>query len=214
MNSSPTASHKTRATKSTNQGLMGSLIDALQALPSVGIKTAQRLAYHLLQHDRVAAENLADALAHALSGLGHCERCYAFTEDEMCAVCLSPLRDASLLCVVEMPTDLLMVEQTRCYQGLYFVLMSRLSPLDGLGASSLPLEKLLARAGDGVVEEVILSTNYTTEGEATAYFIAEALRTKGVKVSRLARGLSVGGELEYTDASTLAQALLERKRLA
>ncbi|WP_332673781.1 recombination mediator RecR [Aromatoleum sp.] len=189
------------------------LIEALRGLPGVGPKSAQRMAYHLLQRDQRGAGRLARALGNALAVLRHCERCNTFTETEICQRCANPQRDASLLCVVEMPADLAMMEQTHAYSGMYYVLMGRLSPLDGIGPRELGLEKLLARAVDGVVEEVILATNFTNEGEATAHMIAELLAARGVRVSRLSRGVPVGGELEHTDTGTIAQALIERRRL-
>lgn len=195
----------------TSPDALQHLIDTLRCLPGVGPKSAQRMAFHLLQRDRVGAEQLAQALAGALQRVQHCERCNTFTEQPVCDLCLSPKRDPRLLCVVENPSDLLVMEQTRVYNGLYFVLIGRLSPLDGIGVRDVPLERLAARAGDGVVEEVILATNYTTEGEATAHFIRELLAPRGIKVSRIARGLPVGGELEYSDPGTLAQALVERR---
>ena len=191
-----------------------SLIEALRCLPGVGPKSAQRMAYHLLQHNRAGAQRLADALHLALAALRHCQRCNTFTEAEICARCLSPRRDTSLLCVVETPVDLNMLEQTHAYSGLYYVLMGRVSPLDGIGAGELHLERLLTRACDGVVREVIIATNFTNEGEATAHYLSEMLRSRGVGVSRIARGVPVGGELEYVDAGTLAQALRERRPLA
>ena len=187
------------------------LIEALRCLPGVGPKSAQRMAYHLLQHDPRGAERLSAALGQALTALRHCNRCNTFTEDEICARCASPKRDASQLCVVEMPADLNMMEQTQAYNGLYYVLLGRLSPLDGVGPKELRLERLLARIGDGLVREVILATNFTNEGEATAHYLAELLHVRGIKVSRIARGVPVGGELEYTDAGTIAQALIERR---
>lgn len=187
------------------------LVEALRVLPGVGPKSAQRMAFHLLQREQVGALRLADAITHALQALKHCSLCNTFTETDPCSLCSDPERDGSLLCVVEMPADLLMVEQALCYSGLYFVLMGRLSPLDGVGPREINLERLLQRATDGMVREVILSTNYTVEGEATAHYIAEMLKARGLKVSRIARGLPVGGELEHIDAGTLAQALLERK---
>jgi recombination protein RecR len=189
------------------------LIEALRVLPGVGPKSAQRMAYHLLQRDQRGAQRLAQVLGHALEVLRHCERCNTFTEDAVCQRCANPQRDASLLCVVEMPADLAMVEQTHAYNGLYYVLMGRLSPLDGIGPRELRLDKLLARATDNAVREVILATNFTNEGEATAHVIAEALAARGIKVSRLSRGVPVGGELEHTDAGTIAQALVERRAL-
>jgi len=187
------------------------LIQALRCLPGVGPKSAQRMAYHLLQRDPKGAERLARGLEDALGRIRHCARCNTFTENEMCAVCSSPRRDASLLCVVESPGDLLMMEQTQSYAGLYFVLMGRLSPLDGIGPREIHLDRLAKRATDGVVKEVILATNFTVEGEATAHYISELLAGKGLTVSRIARGLPVGGELEHVDSGTLAQAVLERR---
>jgi len=189
------------------------LIDALRCLPGVGPKSAQRMAYHLLQRDQRGAGRLARAMGHALEVLRHCERCNTFTEDAVCQRCASPRRDASLLCVVEMPADLAMIEQTQSYNGLYYVLMGRLSPLDGVGPRELKLDKLLARAGDGSVREVILATNFTNEGEATAHTLASLLSARGLSVSRLSRGVPVGGELEHTDIGTIAQALVERRGL-
>ena len=190
------------------------LARALRCLPGVGPKAAQRMALHLLQHDREGAVRLAHALEHASHAVRHCERCNTFTEDTICALCRSGKRDAGELCVVETPADLLMVEQTQAYRGLYFVLMGRLSPLDGIGPKEIRLDRLLKRATDGVVREVILATNFTNEGEATAHYIGEMLRARGLAVSRLARGVPVGGELEYVDAGTLAQALRERRQLS
>ncbi len=187
------------------------LVEALRALPGVGPRSAQRMAYHLLQHDRPGADQLARALADALSRVRHCSSCNNFTEDEICALCRSPRRDRSLLCVVETPADLAMVEQTATYSGMYFVLMGRLSPLDGVGPRDIGLERLLARAGESELVEVVLATNFTNEGEATAHYIAEMLRSRDVRVSRIARGVPLGGELEYVDAGTLSQALLDRR---
>jgi recombination protein RecR len=187
------------------------LIQALRCLPGVGPKSAQRMAYHLLQRDTKGAERLAGALGDALGRIRHCARCNTFTEAEVCALCASTRRDGSLLCVVESPGDLLMMEQSQSYAGLYFVLMGRLSPLDGIGPREIHLDRLVRRAADGVVAEVILATNFTVEGEATAHYIAELLAGKGLKVSRIARGLPVGGELEHVDSGTLAQAVLERR---
>ena len=187
------------------------MIAALRCLPGIGPKSAQRLAYHLLQRDRSGAQRLGEVVLHALQAVRHCQRCNTFTEGELCERCASPRRDPSLLCVVETPVDMNMMEQTLSYQGLYYVLMGRISPLDGIGARELGLERLLARALDGVVKEVILATNYTNEGEATAHYIAAMLRPRGIGVTRIARGVPVGGELEYVDAGTLAQALRERR---
>ena len=187
------------------------LIEALRTLPGVGPRSAQRMAYYLLQHERPGAETLARALADALATVRHCSQCNNFTEEEVCALCRSPRRDRSLLCVVETPGDLAMVEQTSTYSGMYFVLMGRLSPLDGVGPRDIGLERLLARVDVGEVQEVILATNFTNEGEATAHYIAEMLRARQVRVSRIARGVPLGGELEYVDVGTLSQALLDRR---
>lgn len=189
------------------------LIEALRCLPGVGPKSAQRMAYHLLQRDQRGAGRLASALQKALAVLRHCERCNTFTESQLCQRCASGQRDASLLCVVEMPADLAMIEQTHAYNGLYYVLMGRISPLDGIGPRELKLDKLLARATDGVVREVILATNFTNEGEATAHTISALLSARGIPASRLSRGVPVGGELEHTDSGTIAQALAERRSL-
>ena len=187
------------------------LIDALRCLPSVGPRSAQRMAYHLLQHDQDGAQRLAAALGRALSRIRRCSRCNTFTEEELCGLCASSKRDARLLCVVEMPADLAVMEQTLAYKGLYFVLMGRLSPIDGVGPKDVGLDRLVARACDGVVKEVILATNFTNEGEATAHYIGEMLRSRGLEITRIARGIPVGGELEYVDAGTLAQAYYERR---
>jgi recombination protein RecR len=187
------------------------LIDALRRLPGIGPKSAQRLAYHLMQHDREGADMLGRALTQAVERIHHCASCNTFTEREVCETCLDPEREATLLCVVETPADQLMIEQTLTYQGLYFVLMGRLSPLDGIGPKDLHLDKLIRRATDGIVEEVVLATNFTNEGEATAHYISETLKARGLKVSRLARGVPVGGELEYVDAGTIARAMLDRR---
>lgn len=188
-----------------------SLIDALRCLPGVGPKSAQRMAYHLLQRDQAGARCLAGALSLALERIRHCERCNSFAEEAICALCRSPRRDPTLLCVVETPGDLLMMEQAQCFQGLYFVLMGSLSPLDGVGPREIHLDRLIARATDGAVREAILATNFTVEGEATAHYIGELLRARGLKVTRIARGLPVGGEIEHVDSGTLAQAVLERR---
>jgi len=187
------------------------LIESLRCLPGVGPKSAQRMAYHLLQHDRKGAARLSRAVAGALEHLHHCSRCNNFAEAEICDRCASPKRDASLLCVVEMPVDLNMMEQTHAFKGLYYVLMGRLSPLDGIGPRELAFERLLNRALDGQVREVILATNFTQEGEATAHYLGELLRARGLAVTRLARGVPMGSELEYVDASTIAQAMRDRR---
>lgn len=194
-----------------NPPLLDALTDALRRLPGVGPKSAQRYAYHLLQHDREGASMLGRALTDAVGRIRHCERCNTFTDVPVCELCSSPDRDPTILCVVETPADQLMVEQTLAFDGLYFVLMGRLSPLDGIGPREIHFERLLARACDGVVREVVLATNFTQEGEATAHYIGQMLRARGLKVSRLARGVPIGSELEYVDASTVAQALRERR---
>ena len=191
-----------------------SLVEALRCLPGIGPKSAQRMAYYLMQRDRQGAQQLADALQLALGALRHCQRCNTFTEADICELCQSGKRDPRLLCVVETPVDMNMMEQTHAYSGLYYVLMGRVSPLDGIGPRELQLEQLLTRASDGVVKEVILATNFTNEGEVTAHYLSEMLKSRAIKVSRIARGVPVGGELEYVDSSTLAQAVRERKSLA
>ena len=190
---------------------LDALIQALRRLPGVGIKSAQRIAFHLLQHDRPAAQQLSQALAQACAQVRHCQRCYTFTEGEVCATCMDATRDASRLCVVETPADQAAMERTAAFRGLYFVLMGRLSPLDGVGPRDIGVQKLLERAGDGVVQEVILATSFTAEGEATAHAIAEALGRRGVQATRLARGVPVGSELEYVDLGTIAHALADRR---
>ena len=187
------------------------LVEALRCLPGVGPKSAQRMAYHLLQRDKPGAGQLAIAISEALARVRHCERCNSFTEEAVCDLCGSPRRDPTMLCVVEMPADVAMMEQTQAYGGLYFVLMGRLSPLDGVGPKDIHLDRLLKRAADGVVREVLLATNFTVEGEATAHYVAELLTERNLKVTRIARGLPVGGELEHVDSGTLAQAVIERR---
>ena len=187
------------------------LIEALRRLPGVGVKSAQRMAFHLLQHDREGAQRLAGALQAAVGNLRHCERCHTFTESRVCSTCLDASRDARLLCVVENPADQAALERTGSYRGMYFVLMGRLSPLDGIGPKDIGLQKLFDRALDGSVVEVILATNFTAEGEATAHVIGEALRQRGLTVTRLARGVPAGSELEYVDLGTIAHALVDRR---
>ena len=189
------------------------LMDALRVLPGVGPKSAQRIAYQLLEHDRDGALRLAAALGTAVERVRHCERCNTFSEEPVCEVCASTRRDPALLCVVETPADQLRMEQTQSYAGLYYVLLGRLSPLDGIGPRELHLDQLVRRATDGEVREVILATNFTAEGEATAHYVSETLRARGLTVSRIARGLPVGGELEFVDSGTLAQAFLERRQV-
>lgn len=194
----------------TSPSSLAELIEALRCLPGVGPKSAQRMAYHLLQADRAGAGRLAASLQQALVVVRHCALCNTFSELDICERCASPKRDPSVICVVETPIDMNMMEQTHAFSGLYYVIMGRVSPLDGVGPRELQLERLLARVSDGRVREVILATNYTNEGEATAHYVAEMLRAKGLRVTRIARGVPVGGELEYVDSGTLAQAVRER----
>jgi recombination protein RecR len=188
------------------------LIQSLRCLPGVGPKSAQRMAYHLLQHERIGGQRLASSLSRALTELQHCERCNNFSETLVCHQCTSQDRDASLLCIVETPVDMNMMDQTHAFNGLYYVLMGRLSPLDGIGPRELGLEKLLKRVFLGGVSEVILATNFTNEGEATAHYLSAQIEQRGIPVSRIARGVPVGGELEFVDSGTLAQAVRERRR--
>ncbi len=192
-------------------GALDALVQALRILPGVGIKSAQRMAFHLLQRDRAGAGQLALALQTAASSVRHCERCHTFTEAPVCATCLDPARDHARLCVVETPADQAAMERTGAYAGLYFVLMGRLSPLDGVGPREIGLTQLIERACDGQVQEVILATGFTAEGEATAHAISEALKRRGMHVTRLARGVPVGSELEYVDLGTIAHALVDRR---
>ena len=186
------------------------LIEALRRLPGVGAKSASRMAYHLLQHDRAGAEQLSQALHLAARNVHHCRLCHTFTEAEVCATCLDPARDRSKLCVVETPADQSAIERTLAYRGLYFVLMGKLSPLDGIGPQEIGIDQLLERATEPEVREVILATNFTAEGEATAHVLGELLRARGLRVTRLARGVPVGSELEYVDLGTIAHALHDR----
>ena len=190
---------------------LDALVDALRRLPGVGIKSAQRMAFHLLQHDRDGARRIATSLQAAVASIRHCERCHTFTEATVCSICANPARDVRQLCVVETPADQAALERTGSYRGLYFVLMGRLSPLDGVGPREVGAEQLLARAGDGVTEEVIIATNITAEGEATAPVLSQALKARGVRVTRLARGVPIGSELEYVDLGTIAHALVDRR---
>ncbi|RZL30664.1 MAG: recombination protein RecR [Rubrivivax sp.] len=190
---------------------LDSLIEALKRLPGVGQKSAQRMAYHLLQHDRLAMPRLADALSAAGERIKHCERCHTFSETAICGVCADEQRDAKLLCVVETPADQAALERTGSYRGYYFVLLGRLSPLDGVGTREIGAAELLQRSSEQGVEEVILATSFTAEGEATAHVLAEALKARGIRSTRLARGVPVGSELEYVDLGTIAHALTDRR---
>lgn len=190
---------------------LSALIDALRRLPGVGIKSAQRMAFHLLQHDREGALRLANALTGAVAHVHHCERCHTFSEQALCAVCSDNRRDASKLAVVETPADQAALERSGSYRGYYFVLMGRLSPLDGVGVRDIGVAELLERAADPAVEEVILALGFSAEGEATAHALAQALRSRGKNVTRLARGVPAGSEIEYVDLSTIAHALSDRR---
>ncbi len=187
------------------------LIDALRTLPGVGQKSAQRMAFHLLQHDRAGAERLSRALSQAIQKVGHCSRCHTFSEVAVCATCLDASRDVRQLCVVETPADQAALERSGSYKGHYFVLMGRVSPLDGVGVPQIGLAGLAERARDGLVEEVILATSFTAEGEATAYAAAQVLKAQGLRVTRLSRGVPAGSELEYVDLGTIAYALADRR---
>ena len=190
--------------------LLNRLITALRCLPGVGPKSAQRMALHLLERDRDGGRRLIEALQAALDGIGHCRLCRDLSETDVCALCANPRRDRSLLCVIETPADVLAVEQATGFQGVYFVLMGHLSPLDGIGPAELGLE---ARLDQGEVREVILATNPTVEGEATAYYLAELARERGIRATRIAHGVPLGGELESVDGGTLAHAFAGRRDL-
>ncbi len=198
---------------SAGSPLLLELIDALRCLPGVGAKSAQRMAFHVLERDRDGARRLAARLLDAVDRIGHCSRCRTFSEDPICATCSSSARDAALLCVVESPVDQLAVEQATGYRGLYFVLLGRLSPLDGLGPAELGLEQLAARLREGEVRELIVATNPTVEGEATAHYISQIARAAGVRASRIAHGVPIGGELEFVDRGTLAHAFGTRHEI-
>ena len=189
------------------------LIEALRCLPGIGPKSAQRMTYHLLERDRAGGRRLAEALVEAMDKVGNCARCRTLSETEVCGLCASPSRDAALLCVVESPADVAALEQSTGYRGLYFVLMGHLSPLDGIGPGELGLDLLEARLADGEVRELILATNPTVEGEATAHYIADMARKRGVRATRIAHGVPLGGELEYIDGGTLSHAFAGRQEL-
>lgn len=196
---------------SSDAPVIEELKQALRRLPGVGPKSAQRMVFHLLGRDREGAVRIADALTKAVREIRHCSRCNNFSDQDVCPLCLSPRRDGSLLCVVESPADLASLEQSGAFQGRYFVLMGRLSPLDGIGPDELGLGRLEDRLREGEAREVVLATNFTVEGEATAHFIAEMARAHGVRVTRIAYGIPVGSELEYVDRSTLARAFSGRR---
>ncbi len=193
---------------------LAALIDALRTLPGVGPKSAQRMAFHLLQNGRPTARLLANALNLALDKVGRCSRCRMLTEGELCAICANPQRDPSLLCEVESPADVVAIEQSGGFRGHYFVLMGHLSPLDGVGPADLGVREFEALLDGGAVTEVILATNPTVEGEATAHFLSELVQARGVAASRIAHGVPVGGELEYVDGGTLAHAMAGRHSLS
>ena len=193
--------------------LLEQLIDALRVLPGVGQKSAQRMAYHLLERQRDGGRRLADALAEAMEHIGHCERCRDFSETAVCPTCASSARDVHLLCVVETPADRLAIEQATGFRGLYFVLQGRLSPLDGIGPRELGLDRLAQRLEEGEVQELIVATNPTVEGEATAHYLAQLARARRVHPSRLAHGVPLGGELEYVDRGTLSHAFGSRSEI-
>jgi len=195
----------------SNVSVLEGLIQALRRLPGIGVKSASRMAYYLLQHDREGAQLLAQALQQAALDVRHCESCHTFTTQALCETCVDPQRDVTRLCVVETPADQSALERTAAYKGLYFVLMGHISPLDGVGPKDIGLHKLMDRISNGEVREVILATNFTAEGEATAHVLTEAIKGRGVQVSRLARGVPVGSELEYVDLGTIAHALADRR---
>lgn len=191
--------------------LIESLMQALRCLPGVGPKSSQRMAYHLLERDREGGRRLAAALQAAMDEIGHCRECRTLSESELCRHCASERRDRSVLCVVETPADVSAIEQSTAYRGLYFVLMGHLSPLDGIGPEQIGLDLLAKRLASGEVTEVILATDSTVEGEATAYYVAEMVRERGIRVTRIAQGIPLGGALEFVDSSTLAHALSVRQ---
>lgn len=198
---------------STGSPLLADLIEALRCLPGVGAKTAQRMAFHVLERDRAGARRLAERLVLAVDKVGNCRRCRGFSEQELCSLCANTSRDAQLLCIVETPVDQLAIEQATGFRGHYFVLLGRLSPLDGLGPKELGLDLLAARLAEGEVQEMIVATNPTVEGEATAHMLSQLARAAGIKASRLAHGVPLGGELEFIDRGTLAHAFGGRQSL-
>jgi recombination protein RecR len=193
--------------------LIDELINALRCLPGVGNKSAQRMTMHLLERNREGGIRLAKALQNALENVGHCSRCRTFTETTTCNVCSNPKRNPSLLCIVETPADMLAIEQAGGYHGLYYVLMGHLSPIDGINPEDLGIDQLMERLHQEPITEMIIATNTTVEGEATAYYLSEKARVLDIEISRIAHGVPIGGELEYVDGGTLAQALSGRRRL-
>jgi len=192
-------------------GVLEALKQALRRLPGVGPKSAQRMAFYLMERDREGARRIAEALTNALEKITHCTRCNNLSETELCAICSSTRRDRSLLCIVESPSDLASLEQSGVYQGLYFVLMGRLSPLDGIGPEEIGVPRLAELLAEGTIKEVVLATNLTVEGEATAHYLSDLIRARGIRATRIAYGVPIGGELEYTDRNTLARALAGRR---
>lgn len=192
-------------------GVLEALKQALRRLPGVGPKSAQRMAFHLLERDREGARQIAQALGNALERIMHCQRCNNLSESELCAICSSSKRDRTLLCIVESPSDLVSLEQSGVYQGLYFVLMGRLSPLDGIGPEEIGVARIEQLLAEGTIKEVVLATNLTVEGETTAHYLSDLVRARGVRTTRIAYGVPIGGELEYTDRNTLARALAGRR---
>lgn len=195
----------------SKQSLMHQLMQSLQLLPGVGPKAAQRMVYYLLQHDKAAALQISEALVNAVTHIKHCQKCNTFSETPICELCSNETRDATRLCVTETPTDQALIEQTKMYKGYYFVLMGTFSPINGVGPKEIGFEKLLQRATDGVVEEVILALSFNNESEATAHYLGEKLKEQNIKVTRLARGVPVGADLEFVDVGTIARAFLDRR---
>ncbi len=195
------------------KGLIEQLMDTLQCLPGIGPKSAQRITYHLLERDRQGALQLAEALHAAATKVGHCKSCRTLTENEVCPICANPARDVTTLCIVETPADIVAIEQATGYRGVYFVLMGHLSPLDGIGPAELGLDQLAQRLEQPNMQEIILATNTTAEGEATAHYIAEMVSTRAIKVTRIAHGVPMGGELEFVNSSTLQHAFVGRRAL-
>jgi recombination protein RecR len=191
--------------------LLQGLIEALRILPGVGPKSAQRMAFHLLERDREGAMRLSEALREACTRIGHCRRCRTFTEHELCRLCSNPARKSNQLCIVETPADVVAIEQAAVYRGLYYVLHGRLSPLDGIGPEDIGLDALEARLDEKEIDEIILATNTTVEGEVTAHYISEMAHQRGIKTTRIAHGVPLGGELEYVDSGTLTHAFEGRK---
>jgi recombination protein RecR len=191
--------------------LLVRLIDALRCMPGIGQKSAQRIAFHLLERDRDGATNLSQALADASTGIGHCQRCRMFTEHELCSICSASGRDETQLCIVESPADVMAIEDATGYRGLYFVLMGHLSPLDGIGPEELGLAELEKRLAEGKAQEIIIATNPTVEGDATAHYLADMAGRHDVQASRIAHGVPLGGELEYVDGGTLSHAFYGRR---